>query len=110
MLDSLKNIYNPKIIRPNQEITLVYKDKDFFGLSIVVNDLRSVQVIKTDSGYKEYILERPFKKVFLFKEIEIKSSLYVDSLKAGLPLEVLIDMVRLFSYSIDFQRDIRKFN
>ena len=110
LLDSLKNIYNPKIIRPNQEITLAYKNKDFFGLSIVVDDLRSVQVIKTDSGYKEYILERPFKKVFLFKEIEIKSSLYVDSLKAGLPLEVLIDMVRLFSYSIDFQRDIRKSN
>ena len=64
LLDSLKNIYNPKIIRPNQEITLVYKDKDFFGLSIDVNDIRSVQVIKTDSGYKEYILERPFKKVF----------------------------------------------
>ena len=110
LLDSLKNIYNPKIIRPNQEITLVYKDKDFFGLSIIVNDLRSVQVIKTDSGFKEYILERPFKKVFLFKEIEIKSNLYVDSLKAGLPQEVLIDMVRLFSYSIDFQRDIRKSN
>ena len=30
--------------------------------------------------------------------------------KAEIPQEVLIDMVRLFSFSIDFQRDIRREN
>ena len=49
-------------------------------------------------------------KNFLLKKINIENSLYVDSLKVNLPQEVLIDMVRLFSYSIDFQRDIRKKN
>ena len=110
LINSLKNIYNPKIIRPGQEISLAFKDKIFFGLSIEVNQLREVQVIRTESGFKEYIFKKPVKKIYLFKKIEIKSSLYVDSLKVGLPQEVLIDMVRLFSYSIDFQRDIRKSN
>ena len=59
---------------------------------------------------KNTFLERPFKKIFIYKEIDIENSLYVDSLKVNLPLEVLIDMVRLFSYSIDFQRDIRREN
>lgn len=110
LLNSLKNIYNPKMIRPEQEISLAFKNEEFFGLSIEINYLKEIQVIKVDANFKEYVFQRPFKKVLLFKKIEIKKSLYVDSLDVGLPLEILIDMVRLFSYSIDFQRDIRKSN
>ena len=110
LLNSLKNIYNPKMIRPEQEISLAFKNEDFFGMSIEINYLKEIQVIKTNDGFKEYVYKRPFKKILLFKKIEIKKSLYVDSLDVGLPLEILIDMVKLFSYSIDFQRDIRKSN
>ncbi|MBF97120.1 MAG: hypothetical protein CMJ13_07860 [Pelagibacterales bacterium] len=110
LLNSLKNIYNPKVIRPEQEILVAFKDNKFFGISIEVNELREVQVIKTEQGFKEYIFKKPVKKIFLFKNIKIKSNLYVDSLSIDLPQEILIDMVRLLSYSIDFQRDIRKSN
>ena len=110
LLNSLKKIYSPKKIRPEQEIILAYDKNNFFGLSIEINELVEIQVIKTTSGFKEYIFKKPVKKIFLLKNINIQNSLYEDSLAVGLPQEVLIDMVRLFSYSIDFQRDIRREN
>ena len=110
LLNSLKKIYSPKKIRPEQEIILAYDTNNFFGLSIEINELVEIQVIKTTSGFKEYIFKKPVKKIFLLKDINIQNSLYEDSLAVGLPQEVLIDMVRLFSYSIDFQRDIRREN
>ncbi len=110
LLYSLQKIYSPKKIRPEQEIILAYDKNNFFGLSIGINELVEIQVIKTISGFKEYIFKKPIKKIFLLKDINIQNSLYEDSLAVGLPQEVLIDMVRLFSYSIDFQRDIRREN
>ena len=38
----------------------------------------------------------------------ISSSLYQDGIKAGLPLAVLAEAIRLYSFDIDFQRDIKK--
>ena len=38
----------------------------------------------------------------------ISSSLYQDGKKAGLPLTVLAEVIRLYSFDIDFQRDIKK--
>ncbi len=110
LLNRLNKIYNPKRIRPEQEIIIAFERDKLYGLSIEVNELREIQIIDTPYGFKEYIFKKPVKKIFVLKEITIKNSLYVDSFKANLPQEILIDMVRLFSYSIDFQRDIRREN
>ena len=110
LIFSLNNIYDPKRIRPGQNITLAFKENNFFGISIEISELQEIQIIKTNLGFKEYVFERPVKKIFLFDKIDVQNSLYVDSLNAGVPQEILIDMIRLFSYSIDFQRDIKKNN
>ena len=36
----------------------------------------------------------------------IKANLYGDGVKAGLPPGTLVEMIRLFSWDIDFQRDV----
>ena len=41
-------------------------------------------------------------------EFTILSSLYEDGVKAGVPLSILTDAIRLYSFDIDFQRDIQK--
>ena len=41
-------------------------------------------------------------------KFKISSSLYQDGKKAGLPLSVLAEVIRLYSFDIDFQRDIKK--
>jgi murein DD-endopeptidase MepM/ murein hydrolase activator NlpD len=36
----------------------------------------------------------------------IDSSLYLAGMQAGIPADVVVDMIRLFSYKVDFQRDL----
>jgi murein DD-endopeptidase MepM/ murein hydrolase activator NlpD len=36
----------------------------------------------------------------------IDSSLYLSAMQAGIPADVVVDMIRMFSYKVDFQRDL----
>jgi len=52
-------------------------------------------------------------KNIIYKEIHsakfnIESSLYEDGIINGLPINILVDAIRLYSYDVDFQRDIQK--
>ena len=38
---------------------------------------------------------------------KIDSSLYLSAMRAGIPAEVVVEMIRMFSYEIDFQRDLQ---
>ncbi len=42
------------------------------------------------------------------KEFLISESLYSDGLKNDLPQEILIKLIKLYSFDLDFQRDIKK--
>ncbi len=42
------------------------------------------------------------------KEFNILESLYNDGLKNDLPQDILIKLIKLFSFDLDFQRDIKK--
>ena len=43
-----------------------------------------------------------------FKKFIIKSSLYEDGKIARTPLEILSEAIKLYSFDVDFQRDIQK--
>jgi hypothetical protein len=36
----------------------------------------------------------------------IDSSLYLAAMQAGIPADVVVDMIHMFSYKVDFQRDL----
>jgi len=42
------------------------------------------------------------------KEYLITNSLYSDGIKNNIPIEILIKLIKLYSFDLDFQRDIRK--
>ena len=44
----------------------------------------------------------------LSREYVIFQSLYSDGIKNNLPKEILIKLIKLFSFDLDFQRDIKK--
>jgi murein DD-endopeptidase MepM/ murein hydrolase activator NlpD len=38
----------------------------------------------------------------------VDSSLYLAAMQAGIPAEVVVDMINIFSYKVDFQRDVHQ--
>ena len=88
----------------------LYENKESLIEKIVLpKNLDTDLVIYIDSDKVSVNIE----KVKIIKEINalefyISTSLYEDGINAGVPLSILSDSIRLYSFDIDFQRDIKK--
>ena len=73
-----------------------------------IKDFKSgVRAKKSGEVYEIEEYELNIEKYRVFKNIEINNSLYVDGLKEGLPDSVIMDLVYIFGWDIDFVHDIR---
>ena len=73
-----------------------------------IKDFKSgVRAKKSGEVYEIEEYELNTEKYRVFKNIKINNSLYVDGLKEGLPDSVIMDLVYIFGWDIDFVHDIR---
>ena len=56
------------------------------------------------------VVDRPLDRVLQRSAGTIDSSLYVSARAAGMPNQVLMEMVHIFSFDVDFQREIQRGN
>ena len=92
-----------------QKIYLYENKESLIEKIILPKNLDTDLVIYIDSDKVSVNIE----KVKIIKEINalefyISTSLYEDGINAGVPLSILSDSIRLYSFDIDFQRDIKK--
>jgi murein DD-endopeptidase MepM/ murein hydrolase activator NlpD len=69
---------------------------------------RDIAVHRTETGYKAQAIARPLTRVTAHAAGHIDSSLYVAGVEAGLSQSTLADLIHIFSFDVDFQRDIRR--
>ncbi len=111
---ALSKFYDPRQIKPGHQITMVltpqstrYNDNIIEQLLIRPDVYSEIVVTSIDGGrfnvskHKLAIDRRFFKATGL-----IKSSLYEAAIKAGVPKRILMELIRIYSWDIDFQRDI----
>ena len=73
-----------------------------------IKDFKSgVNAQRINETYKIKEYELLTEKSLVFKKVEINNSLYADGLKKGLPDSVIMDLVYIFGWDIDFIHDIR---
>jgi murein DD-endopeptidase MepM/ murein hydrolase activator NlpD len=114
-VESLKGIFSPRDFRVGQQITLLFRpsgtgDREFRGYRFAADPLREVIVLDT-KGTGEFdatVVTKELKTVTLAKQGVITNSLIGAGARAGVPRSVLAEMIRVYSYSIDFQRDIHE--
>ena len=58
-------------------------------------------------GYLAKTIQRKFDERFQRASAKIDSSLYLAAMRAGIPATVVVDLIRMFSYEVDFQRDVQ---
>jgi murein DD-endopeptidase MepM/ murein hydrolase activator NlpD len=120
-IKALSEYYNPRRIRRGQDVTLTFesaplsvdartqiKNDTFIGMAIEPDYKTQVRVARTADG--DFRAEQHAKKlehVPTRAEGVIENSLYVAGRDAGVPAVVIARMIRLLSWDVDFQRDIR---
>jgi murein DD-endopeptidase MepM/ murein hydrolase activator NlpD len=112
----LQKSYDPREMRPGQKIRLHFdpaaddgKGYDFSGMDVAVNTLKTVKLTRTGDGdFKSKAFEKQVSTRTYVDRATIDVSLYGSALKAGIPGAVIDQAIRVYSWDVDFQRDIRQ--
>lgn len=113
-ITALGKSYRPRDMRPGQEIALLFDlpksipTRRFTRLTIRPRVDREVTVTRRGDLFDTEVLDKPLKQVTTRSIGSINSSLYVSAVKQGVPLPILMETVRIYSWDVDFQRQIQK--
>ena len=108
IINAINAIYDLRELKVNQKVIFLTNNKEkveniIIELNYNTNleaDLRSD--IKIEKKELETISE------IESKEYVINNSLYADGINNNIPNQILVKLIQLFSFDLDFQRDIQK--
>ncbi len=117
-IEAFKQVLNPRKLQAGQELTVhfdhgVGKNDELVlaSFSLQLGPDRDIVVNReNDGGYAAGEVQKPVEMVATRTQGTINSSLYVAAVDAGMPIAVLMEMIRAFSFDVDFQREIQKGN
>ncbi len=107
-VSALTEVYDPRDIRVGQRVYVSKKNAALDAMRISVSPGLDVIALRTaEDAFEGLSLKAETQVVPQAYAGTISSSLYQAAIDQGVPAPVLADMIRLFSYDVDFQRDIR---
>ncbi len=116
---ALAKIHNPSRIKAGGRVMVRYlhaipdekgigKDS-FYGFALPLDPRNRVEVsLMNDGGFDARATALQLESEATRAEGDISSSLYLAAAKAGVSAPVIGELIRIFSWDVDFQRDIRK--
>ena len=108
IIDKVNKIFDLRRLKVGQKINFFKNNNNKVEKIILYLDYETnlnVNLNKSITVDKE-ILKKSIEKNS--KEYVITNSLYLDGIKNLVPSDILIKLIRLFSFDLDFQRDIKK--
>ena len=112
-ITALTALVDPKRIRPGQELTLTFgpggpaKDR-LEAVTMSVSYDRDVAVRRAgDDGFVADQIEKELTREAVRAGGVIQSSLLEAGIAADVPMPVMIELIRAYSFDVDFQRDIQ---
>ncbi len=107
-VDTLRQVWNPRELRIDQEVTLDFGPNGLEAIHLAADLERTVKAARGGDGhFASSAQQRLLMRVPRLATGTIRTSLYEAAVDGGVPPAVLTDMVRAFSYDVDFQRDIQ---
>ena len=82
--------------------------RGLLGLAFDLSFDHQIEVTRSaDGGYEATKVERPQHRQMVRRAGTIDDSLYLAAERVALPQDVTFGLIRLFSWDVDFQRDLR---
>lgn len=110
---ALADVRSPRQLEAGQEVHLLFDHAanvdsrtTLARLMIPVAFGEDVIVANSGQGFTARIAKADFTQVKSYAEGVIDDSLYLAAERQGVPAPVIAELIRLFSFDVDFQRDI----
>jgi murein DD-endopeptidase MepM/ murein hydrolase activator NlpD len=115
-VESLQTVYDPRRLRAGQELSIragtgrpEADARRLLSLDFDLDFDHSVRVTRGENGrYAAAKMARPQRRDLVHRAGTIDDSLYMSAERAAVPNDVTISLIKLFSWDVDFQRDVRR--
>ena len=116
VVDALGKTYNPRNLKIGQEIDILLdshpnqpRKAAVSELSIKLDPIESVELARLPSGtFSVEKASKPLSTELTLAAGTITNSLFETGYESGVPDGVLAELVRAYSYDVDFQREIQR--
>lgn len=111
---ALRKHFNPRQLKSGQELVVKFGPGDGGGdrlerMIVPVTFRQDVAVERVgDGGFVANTIDRPVKEQAAYAGAPIESSLYETGIAQNVPAAMMAEMIRLYSYDVDFQRDVKE--
>lgn len=115
IVQAMEKDYDPRRIRPGQKLDFRFdpideagSDYNFTEMTMAIDPLHFVSLKRSDDGFESQLIEKETVTKMNTGKATIEVSLYGSAEKAGIPSAVIAQAIHIYSWDVDFQRDIRK--
>ena len=111
---ALEKVFDPRRLQVGQEILITSQPTEsgedrLLSVTLPLGAEREVAAIRAEDGsFVPGEISKPLHRELVRVEGEINETLFLATSRAGVPRQVVMDAIRIFSWEIDFQRDIQK--
>ena len=107
-VSALRSVYDPRDLRVGQQISLTLSDNGLQEMRLDPSVIRQIAVRRDDAtSFRAFEVQRTLTRRVKFSEGVITSSLYKSAVDRDVPLSVLAELMRIYSWDVDFQREIQ---
>lgn len=112
IIKAMEDHFDPRRIKIGQKIAMHFDEtadqaQQFREMAIKLDSLKTLVVARADRGFNARIDEKQVEKKLKAKQATIEVSLSGSAEKAGIPQAIVAEAIRIYSWNVDFQRDIR---
>jgi len=115
-ITELSNIYDPSRLLPGQIIKIIFEIMDAEGkdirlssMEIKLSNSQKIQVKQlSEDIFLANILESFNQPRLMYIHATVGTTLFSAAMNAGITHEMFNELIKAYSYDIDFQRDIKK--
>lgn len=113
-IQALTKVYDPKRLQPGIEVFLQLQPHKkshvplLASIDFIADPETDVSVVReSDGSFSATTYERTLTPRLAYGRASIRSSLYEAGQEAGVPSVILNGLVNLYSFDVDFQRDVQ---
>ncbi len=107
ILEPRKNRRALERIHPGQKLIFTVRDRRLERLELVQGPASSLVYLRDGDAFVAQTLQRPLDKILQFASGNIDSSLYLAGHRAGMTDALILELVHIFRWDIDFAHDLR---
>ena len=111
IIQTLSPLVDLTRMKAGQKVEIHFKDKSVDKVILPVSIDKEIRLQRKEGEDKLFTAQSVLNDLTVYpmrKEFEVDSSLYQSALDAGIPDSIIMDLIQLFSFDVDFQRDIQK--